>query len=191
MLVLVTLVWSGWAMAEESPQALVERVTQQVLEVIRAKNPQTESEQESLNQEIGEILGPVVAFDYISHGVMGDFARQASSAQRDRFSAVFQNNLISTYAKGMGVYANLDVVTEPLMGDIGDARKVSVTQKISGEGSEHTVVYSLGKSKVDNQWKLLNVIINGVNLGTTFRSQFSQSMKKYGDLDAVIDNWAG
>ena len=48
----------------------------------------------------------------------------------------------------------------------------------------------MGKSRKDNQWKLLNVIINGVNLGNTFRSQFDQAMKKEANLDRVIDNWA-
>ena len=191
LLALATVIWSGFAAAEESPRDLVVRVTNQVLEVIRSTAADAEAGQDSLNRKIGTILKPVVAFDYISHGVMGDFARQASAEQKARFTKVFQANLISTYTKGLEVYANLDIETLPLSENLANAGRVSIVQKVRGEGSEYTVVYSLGISKVDNQWKLLNVIINGVNLGSTFRSQFAQAMKKHGDLDAVIDNWSG
>ena len=40
------------------------------------------------------------------------------------------------------------------------------------------------------QWKLINIVINGVNLGLTFRNQFYALMKKEGNnLDAVIERW--
>jgi phospholipid transport system substrate-binding protein len=35
------------------------------------------------------------------------------------------------------------------------------------------------------------VIVNGLNLGSTFRTQFEQSAQQYGgDLDQVIANWS-
>ena len=40
------------------------------------------------------------------------------------------------------------------------------------------------------EWKLINIIINGVNLGLTFRNQFYSLMKTEKDLDKVIDKWA-
>ena len=39
--------------------------------------------------------------------------------------------------------------------------------------------------------KLVNVVLNGINLGITFRTQFYQAMKKSdGDLDLVIAEWS-
>ena len=41
-----------------------------------------------------------------------------------------------------------------------------------------------------NQWKLINIVINGVNLGVTFRNQFYSLMKdQENDIDKVIDLW--
>ena len=41
------------------------------------------------------------------------------------------------------------------------------------------------------QWKLINIVINGVNLGLTFRNQFYSLMKsESNDLDLVIEKWA-
>ncbi|NHN39663.1 ABC transporter substrate-binding protein [Pseudomaricurvus alcaniphilus] len=195
---LALLAWVGMAVVaaaqaeatEETPHQLVQRVTAEVLSVVESRGELLERDPAAFYLEIGAILEPVVAFDYIANGVMGSFARQASAAQRKRFSEVFQTNMISTYAKGMVVYANQKVEILPPVEEPGDQRKASVVQKILGDGSNHTVVYSMGKSKLNNQWKLLNVIIDGVNLGNTFRSQFAQAMKKHGDLDLVIDNWS-
>ena len=40
------------------------------------------------------------------------------------------------------------------------------------------------------QWKLINIVINGVNLGLTFRNQFYSLMEKEGNnLDVVIERW--
>jgi len=40
------------------------------------------------------------------------------------------------------------------------------------------------------EWKLINIVINGVNLGLTFRNQFYSLMKtEEEDLDTVIEKW--
>jgi len=45
--------------------------------------------------------------------------------------------------------------------------------------------------QLDGQWKLRNVIINGINVGKLFRDQFADSMQRNGnDLDKTIDGWA-
>ncbi len=173
-----------------TPHALVEQVTEDVLQLVGDNKALLEDNPQAFYAAIGEVLNPVVAFDYIANGVMGTYARQASPGQRARFSEKFQTNLINTYAKGMAVYGQQKVVVVPPDSPVGDQRKVGVTQKVQAEDGEHTVVYTLGKSQADNQWKLLNVTINGINLGKTFRSQFDQAMKKSGDLDEVINSWS-
>ncbi|NIB41865.1 ABC transporter substrate-binding protein [Pseudomaricurvus alkylphenolicus] len=166
------------ASTSESPYAVVERVTGQVLEVVTEKRHLLDEEPELFYQAVGDVLSPVVAFDYIARGVMGRYAKQASTDQKKRFAQAFQSNLISTYAKGMAVYGNQEVVVVPPDGDIGSRKRVSVVQKVRGEDGENTVAYTMGKSPSSGEWKLLNVVINGVNLGHTFRSQFAQAMKK-------------
>ena len=45
-------------------------------------------------------------------------------------------------------------------------------------------------TQIDGQWKVRNVIVEGINIGLLFRDQFAQAMKaNRNDLDAVIDNW--
>ncbi|WP_439133191.1 MlaC/ttg2D family ABC transporter substrate-binding protein [Pseudomaricurvus sp.] len=174
----------------DGPYALVEQVTRDILNVVEDQKDLLEQDPEAFYSSVGEVLSPVVAFDYIARGVMGSYAKQASPEQRKRFSKVFRDNLISTYAKGMAVYGQQKIVLVEPDQPVGEQRKVSVVQKVQTEEAEHTVNYTMGKSKLDDSWKLLNVTINGINLGVTFRSQFSQAMRKDGDLDQVIDGWS-
>lgn len=68
-------------------------------------------------------------------------------------------------------------------------RKVSVKQEIRSVDGNYPLEYSMGLSK-SGQWKVINVIINGINLGKTFRNQFVQAAQKNGgDIDAVIAGW--
>ena len=44
--------------------------------------------------------------------------------------------------------------------------------------------------KKTGEWMVVNVVINGINLGKTFRNQFVQSAQRSGgDIDQVIDGW--
>ena len=42
----------------------------------------------------------------------------------------------------------------------------------------------------EGEWKIINIVVNGVNLGLTFRNQFySLSIKRNADIDLVIEEW--
>lgn len=194
---LLSLLWASlfcsavWAQQSvEDPYTLVEQVTVDMQTVVREQSHLLNTDPQVFYGAVAEVLDPVVAFDYIANGVMGNYAKQATAEQKQRFSVVFRENLISTYAKGMAVYGLQKIVIVPPQGDLVDQRRVSVVQKVMGEDGEHTVNYTMGKSGQDGSWKLLNVTINGINLGMTFRSQFAQAMKTAGDLDQVIDGWS-
>lgn len=187
----VAMVLSASVSAQsEGPREVVEHMTVDILQVLKDKRHLLDEQPEAFYGAVSDVLSPIVAFEYIAKGVMGKYGKQATAEQKQRFSDVFQMNLISTYAKGMAVYGDQEVVVEPLDGEVGSRRKVSVLQTVRGEDGENTVAYTMGKSKDSGEWMLLNVTINGVNLGITFRSQFAQAMKKKGDLDEVINGWS-
>src|SRR5690606_41910804 len=58
----------------------------------------------------------------------------------------------------------------------------------SNSGNVYPVTYTM--ANIDGQWKVRNVIVEGINIGLLFRDQFAQAMQNHrNDLDAVIDNW--
>jgi phospholipid transport system substrate-binding protein len=57
------------------------------------------------------------------------------------------------------------------------------------EGTSHKLDYTMVQGK-SGEWKLINVVLNGVNLGQSFSGQFKAGLKKHGgDIDQVIANW--
>ncbi len=175
--------------AEEStPEQVVENATQAL--VAAAKAYAEDDNKQAFDDSVMAALDPVVAFEYIARGVMGKlYFKVATSEQREAFAETFKGVLVGTYAKGIATYANSTIVVLPSGSPLGDSRKETVVQEVSHDGATHQLSYSMGKNK-EGKWKLLNVTLNGVNLGRSFGSQFSQLADKHaGDIDKVIENW--
>ena len=53
----------------------------------------------------------------------------------------------------------------------------------------YPATYDMYRNK-EGEWKIINIVVNGVNLGLTFRNQFySLSIKRNADIDLVIEEW--
>lgn len=175
---------------QQSAQEFIEEVKDQLVAVIRDK-PELEQEggPEKYTEAIQEVLEPVVDFNYIARGVMGNHAEQASSEQRQRFAEEFKQSLVSTYANGLAGYGNYDITVVPPDEDVSGKRTVNVWLNVSSGDVTHRLAFTTRLNR-DGQWKVTNMILNGVNLGRAFRGQFDNAMKRYnGDVDEVIKNW--
>ncbi|WP_339616467.1 ABC transporter substrate-binding protein [uncultured Gilvimarinus sp.] len=169
------------------PYQLVQGVTDKLISAAQVHNKS--GDQASFDDEVMAALEPVVAFDYIARVVMGDYYDKATDKQKRAFADKFQADLVSTYAKGIATYADSSIKLVEPSKPVGDARRVTVEQQVSHEGSTHKLSYSMGKNR-DGEWKLINVVLNGVNLGRSFSSQFQQLANKYGgDIDKIIGQW--
>ena len=177
-------------MVEQTPHQLVTQLSYEVLQVVNDKKYVLDENPEDFNQAISNVLESYIAFDYIAKGVMGRYAKEATAEQRMRFSQSFKNDMMNTYAKGRVAFSDNRLEVLPAAEESLNQSRVSVIQKVYGVDSEHTVAYSMGKSKTTNRWMLLNVVIDGINLGSTFRSQFAQAMQSKGDLEVVIASWS-
>ncbi|UZJ44824.1 ABC transporter substrate-binding protein [Marinimicrobium sp. C6131] len=173
---------------QETPHELIEEVTEVLFDVVQEYNGGSENA-ERYYDEIQGILEPVVDFEFIAKAVMGSHRSEASDEQVDTFVQVFKRGLVTTYAKGIANYVDSEISIRPPSEDIEGKRRVSVDQEVKHEGSTYRLSYTMAKNR-SGEWKLINLVLDGVNLGRSFRSQFGQAAKKYdGDLDKVIDNW--
>lgn len=185
---LLVSAWAPFASAAQNPYTMIEGVSQNLLGVIRTNAQYMNSDPQRYYSAVESVLTPVVDFDFIARGVMGRYAKQATAAQRARFSKAFRQDLVSTFARGVATFGDMDVrVVNP--GSAPSGRRVNVLQEVRSNEGLTKVSYTLVRNRA-GQWKLINVILNGVNLGKTFRSQFAQSMQTHGDIDKVIANWS-
>lgn len=173
---------------KQEPHEIVSQVTEKMFAVVE-KYDSEESDSEAYYSEIEQLLEPVVNFPLIARVVMGSHGENASNPQIKEFSEVFKKGLVRSYAKGIASYVDSEITVVPSEKDLQEARRVTVSQEVRHEGSVHKLYYTMQRNS-DDEWKLINVILDGVNLGRTFRSQFAQAMKKHdGDVDKVIDTW--
>ncbi len=168
---------------------MIEGVSGQLLNVIRTEGKNLNSNPQRYYSAVDRVLEPVVDFDFIARGVMGGYAKQATPAQRAKFASTFRRDLVATFARGVATFGNLDVkVINP--GSAPSGNRVNVLQEVRSKEGLTKVSYTLVRNR-SGQWKLINVILNGVNLGKTFRGQFSQAMQaNNGDIDKVIAGWS-
>ena len=171
----------------QSPRAIVESVAQELFSLVKAKNA-GKTPDDTYFKQVEEALDGVVNFPLIAASVMGkDVYAKATPAQREKFETVFKDGMVKSLAKGVLGYADSKVtiagVTE------ANPTRVVVKQEVTTDGTTHKLDYTMQKSKAGD-WKLLNVVLNGVNLGRSFSGQFKASLNKYnGDIDQVIANW--
>ena len=164
---------------------VVVQATDAVLEVL------VENEQQTLDQVISAIdhtLTPVVDFHTIAKSVMAKYYRRAKPEQFEDFVGVFHESLIRTYAKAVVTF---EIDSFKLQNNLGtDARELreKIWVKVYASNSVYDIHYTM--SAKSGQWKVTNMVLDGVNLGLAFRNQFASSMGQHGnDIDAVIANW--
>lgn len=193
LIILLLTAWTGAVGAEQArgPRETIASAVDRITERIRAERERLEQNPEYARQVVREELGDLVDFKRITRLVMAEHFGKASKEQKYAFLEVFKNSLINTYASGLTLYEGQDIRVPPLEeGDVqGDNARVQM-EIDTNSGQVIPVHYSLFRDS-DGQWKVQNVIVNGLNLGKTFRSQFDLAMQQYqGDIDQVIANWS-
>ena len=135
-------------------------------------------------------LGPFIDFEGFSRGVMAKYYRRASYQQKSDFASTFRKGLIETYAKALVEFENQKVVVLKPDSPQKKPDRAQITLEIYGQdGTIYKVDYSLVLK--DENWKLRNLTINGINIGLQFRSQFGAYMSKYkNNIDEVVTNWS-
>lgn len=189
MLALCAVVPTAQAQTQ-TPTEVIRQSVDSLMSELEGKKDYYAQHEDELAKLVDSNMADVADFRYIGASVMGRYFRAATPEQRSRFVKVFRKTLIDTYAKGLVTfdYKTLRVKDAEDAGRYDDQASVPV-EVVSTSGKTYPVNFTLRQS--DGQWKVINVIVNGINLGLTFRNQFDQSMRDNDrDFDKVIDNWA-
>ncbi|MDP2227801.1 MAG: ABC transporter substrate-binding protein [Moraxellaceae bacterium] len=178
------------AQATGHPQQIVETATNALLERVLKEKAVLQKDPQALYRLVDENITPFVDVDGIARSVMGQYFRQATPAQQKEFARVFKQSLVRTYAKGLTSYENQKIVFKPYKAG-ADAGKAQVDIDVHGNGGQiYPVTFQLQTDKA-GEWKVRNIFINGINLGLTFRNQFSSAVEaNRGSIDAAIAGWA-
>lgn len=197
LLVLAGASWLPAATAAEPQQDATEMVRETsdaVLALIERARGYAKDDPERFYREVEALLSPVVDFESFARSVMAVHYRKASPEQQKRFAESFKWGLVRTYALALTEFEDGKVVVVPPDRPPRNPDRQTVKMEIHTKtGEVYPVLYSVTLED-SGEWKVRNLIVNGVNMGLTYRNQFNSAMNdpKYGgDLDKVIDAWGG
>lgn len=142
-------------------------------------------------RRIDAVISPWIDYDSIARGVMGrKYYTMATELQRQKFLETFKESLLETYGKSLLGVENPDFELEGSQSGDGTDSSAQIRQTLFSGTGRIVVIYSMGQAE-DGRWQVKNVIVEGINLGRTFRNQFARSAQEYNeDLDKVISNWS-
>jgi phospholipid transport system substrate-binding protein len=178
------------AVAAPSAHELIQDTTTRLLADLAANKEKYKQSPKDFYDALNGIVGPVVDAEGISRSIMTvKYSRKATPEQMTRFQENFKRSLMQFYGNALLEYNNQGITVSPAKDESGT--RTSVDMQVRGSsGSIYPVSYTL--EKINGEWKVRNVIINGINIGKLFRDQFTDAMQRNGnDLDKTIDNWAG
>ncbi len=169
---------------------LIKGTTDQLLSDLSANRESYRQNPQAFYDALNRIVGPVVDADGISRSIMTvKYSRKATPEQMQRFQENFRRSLFQFYGNALLEYNNQGITVDAPKDESGD--RTSVGMQVKGNnGAVYPVSYTL--EKVNGDWKVRNVIVNGINIGKLFRDQFADAMQRNGNnLDKTIDGWAG
>lgn len=179
--------------AAQTPHQVVEDTSVRVMETLNANRELYQQDSDAFYTGINEIMEPVVDFQGIARSVMTvRYSRSATPEQMERFIETFKRSMVEFYGNALLEFDSGKIeVLPPARGSQQTEERASVDMEVrANNGNVYPVTYTM--SNVDGQWKVRNVIVEGINIGLLFRDQFAQAMQTHrNDLDAVIDNWGG
>ena len=176
--------------SEENPYIYIDTNAQKMVEVLTENVDLFETNREEYENKIKIIFEPMIDFRRVSASVMGKkYYLMATPEQRSNFVNIFKDSLLDTYAETLAQWGDSTISTNfPDKLPQDDVMNIEVKQTLDTGTSKYPISYKLRKSS--EGWKIVNIIINGVNLGLTFRNQFQALAKSHDEnIEATLENW--
>ena len=173
--------------ADESPDALVQRISGDVLDTIKADKSIKAGEIDKIMLLVDSKIMPNVNFQRMTASAVGPAWRQATPEQQKRLQDEFKLLLVRTYSGALTqVGPQTTIGLKPFRGSATD-KEVVVRTEVRGQGDPVQLDYRLANES--GAWKIYDVNVLGVWLVEQYRSSFSQEIGTNG-LDGLIGKLA-
>jgi phospholipid transport system substrate-binding protein len=171
--------------ADEAADALIKRLSTEVLDTIRADKSIQAGDVGRIVTLVDTKIMPNVNFQRMTASAVGPAWRQATPEQQKRLLDEFKTLLVRTYAGALTQIVDQTIVVKPLRASPED-KEVVVRSEVKGQGDAIQLEYRLEKTPGEGAgWKIYNLNVLGVWLVETYRSQFAQEINARG-LNGLI-----
>lgn len=170
----------------QPPQQIIQSVSTQLQQKLKDKSFTKNFAQ--VTQFVNGVISLHTDFDKIAPLVLGKNWKTATTGEQERFKHEFQTLIVRTYSRAFIEYNDWTMRFMPLEMS-NEATKVIVKTEVLQPGLQPVDVnYRMFLS--NGEWKVYDIMIDGVSLVTNYRSTFNDEIQTKGSLSAVIDNLA-
>jgi phospholipid transport system substrate-binding protein len=181
---LVTLAAPSALAQEEAPDALMKRISAELINEVRNNHDIRAGDSAKIAALVDARIVPHFDFRRITQVAMGANWRRASPEQQDRLTREFKTLLVRTYSGALASYRGQIIEFKPLRAAPADT-EVTVKSQVRQPGTEPIAIeYDLAKT--GREWKVFDVRIAGMSLVANYRSAFAEEVRNRG-VEGLIE----
>src|SRR5262245_27298173 len=176
------------ALAQDlGPEELVKKVTSEVMEAIKSDKQLAAGDKQKALKLAEEKVLAHVDFEQATRLAVGRAWNQATPEQKKKLTQEFRNMLLRTYSNAISAYQGQQMKVLPVRMKPGDTEATVQNQFIRPGAQPVKVDYAMRKT--DAGWKIYDIVVEGVSLVLTYRSEFDAVVKQDG-IDGLIKRLA-
>lgn len=172
---------------EMKPDELVKKVTDDVLAAVKGDKQLAAGDKQKALKLAEEKVLPLIDFEEATRLAVGRAWREASKEQKDKLTTEFRRMLVRTYSSAISAYEGQTIKVQPVHMKAGDTDVTVHNQYIRPGGKPVQLDYQMRKT--DSGWKIYDIVVEGVSLVLTYRSEFDAVVKQQG-VDGLIKRLA-
>jgi phospholipid transport system substrate-binding protein len=167
-----------------APQKLIETSSKALLADLDAHRAAYRKDINGLYKVIDTQFLPHVDVPYAAQQVLGAHWKEATPEQKKRFTDALYQSLLKTYGKALIDFTSDQMKILPYKGEAAATRATVQTTVKTSNGTTVAVNYSLRKVS-DTEWKVWDVVIEGISYVKSFRDDFGSKIDQQG-LEALL-----
>ena len=129
---------------------------------------------------VDEFVVPQLDMKLMSRWIIGKSWRTATASQRQRFMDEFTGMLIRTYASALLEFRGKSVLFKPFHHDPKRKDAVVKAEFSGGNGTPAIPVLFRVRRDKQGEWKVFDIIVDGISLVKNYRSSFGAEIRKVG-----------
>jgi phospholipid transport system substrate-binding protein len=173
---------------EQGPEELVRKVTDEVMAAIKSDKQLAAGDKQRAMKLAEEKILPHVDFEEATRLAVGRAWATATPEQKKKLVNEFRNMLVRTYSNAISAYEGQQMKVLPVRMKPGDT-EATVRNQFVRPGAPKPVLLDYQMRKADQGWKIYDIVVEGVSLVLTYRSEFDAVVKQDG-IDGLIKRLA-
>ena len=158
------------------------------LTIIKTEGSKYDEKPDEFKEKLKNIWEPMVDVGLVSRLILSKAYRTATDEQILLFQTRTKKLLLDTYITALLEFEDYELETSRKIKE-NKNKTLEVEINFFSASDSFKAKFTLYKNK-QGELKIINIIIDGINLGLTFRNQFQDNLKNENyDLDKAIETW--